>query len=252
MAIRALGHQRNEGPSSTDTTMFNDARKTTSSRHEAAREWFLFHPREIAFCGYSGSGKTTLISRLLEVLTPHYAIGYVKHDAHRFTMDVPGKDTFQARHHGAGAVFINDSSHWAMVSNGAPPLDALRAIYAPFDLVFVEGLKESPLRKVVVLDQGSEGRMAGFLLARSLFENLEVLKLGVHTELQRRGFGTMLMEAAYAEGMRRGCSRCFLEVRKSNQKAIRFYLGHKFRISGVRSDYYSDPVEDAWIMERLI
>jgi molybdopterin-guanine dinucleotide biosynthesis protein MobB len=153
MAIRALGHQRNEGPSSTDTTMFNDARKTTSSRHAAAREWFLFHPREIAFCGYSGSGKTTLISRLLEALTPHYSIGYVKHDAHRFTMDVPGKDTFQARHHGAGAVFINDSSHWAMVSNGAPPLDALRAIYAPFDLVFVEGLKESPLRKVVVLDQ---------------------------------------------------------------------------------------------------
>jgi hypothetical protein len=28
----------------------------------------------------------------------------------------------------------------------------LRAIYAPLDLVFVEGLKESPLRKVVVMD----------------------------------------------------------------------------------------------------
>jgi molybdopterin-guanine dinucleotide biosynthesis protein MobB len=138
--------------SSTDTEMFNDARNTTSGHHAAAREGFLFHPREIAFCGYSGSGKTTLISRLIEELTPRYAIGYVKHDAHRFTMDVPGKDTFQALHHGAGTVFINDASHWAMVSNGAPPLAALRAIYAPFDLVFVEGLKESPLRKVVVLD----------------------------------------------------------------------------------------------------
>jgi len=135
-----------------DTNMFNDAGNTTSSHHMAAREEFLFHPREIAFCGYSGSGKTTLIARLIEVLTPHYSIGYVKHDAHRFTMDVPGKDTFQARHHGAGTIFINDSSHWAMVSNGAPPLDTLKAIYAPFDLVFVEGLKESPLRKVVVLD----------------------------------------------------------------------------------------------------
>jgi hypothetical protein len=39
-----------------------------------------------------------------------------------------------------------------VVSDGAPPLNALRAIYAPLDLVFVEGLKESPLRKVVVLD----------------------------------------------------------------------------------------------------
>ena len=132
--------------------MCNDAPNTTSGHHVATRKGFLFHPREIAFCGYSGSGKTTLISRLIEELTPHYSIGYVKHDAHRFTMDVPGKDTFQARHHGAGTVSINDSSHWAVVSSGAPPLDALRAIYAPLDLVFVEGLKESPLRKVVVLD----------------------------------------------------------------------------------------------------
>ena len=133
--------------------MYNAARDTTSDLRVATRGSFLFHPREIAFCGYSGSGKTTLISRLMEALTPHYAIGYVKHDAHRFTMDVPGKDTFQARHHGAGTVFINDSSHWAVVANGAPPLDALRAIYAPLDLVFVEGLKESPLRKVVLIDE---------------------------------------------------------------------------------------------------
>jgi ribosomal-protein-alanine N-acetyltransferase len=117
---------------------------------------------------------------------------------------------------------------------------------------FLEDFPEYFGCKIVIMDQGSEERLAGFLLARSLFENLEVLKLGVHIELQRRGFGTMLMEAAYTEGLRRGCSRCFLEVRKSNQNAIRFYLGHKFWISGVRADYYSDPVEDAWIMERMI
>jgi len=133
--------------------MFNGAPNTASGTHVATPGGYLFHPREIAFCGYSGSGKTTLISRLIEALTPYYSIGYVKHDAHRFAMDVPGKDTFQARHHGAGTVFINDSNHWAVVSNGAPPIGALRAIYAPLDLVFVEGLKESPLRKVVVLDE---------------------------------------------------------------------------------------------------
>ena len=132
--------------------MFNEAPNTTPGNHVATPGGFLFHRREIAFCGYSGSGKTTLISRLIDELIPRYSIGYVKHDAHRFTMDAAGKDTFRARHHGAGTVFINDSSHWAVVSNGAPPLDVLRAIYAPLDLVFVEGLKESPLRKVLVLD----------------------------------------------------------------------------------------------------
>jgi [ribosomal protein S18]-alanine N-acetyltransferase len=117
---------------------------------------------------------------------------------------------------------------------------------------FLEDFPEYFGCKVSIMDEEGTSRLAGFLLGRSLFENLEVLKLGVHKEFQRRGFGTLLMDAAYAEGIRRGCSRCFLEVRKSNQNAIGFYLGHKFRISGVRAAYYSDPVEDAWIMERTI
>jgi [ribosomal protein S18]-alanine N-acetyltransferase len=104
--------------------------------------------------------------------------------------------------------------------------------------------------KVVVMAPGSGRNLAGFLLARSLFENLEVLKLGIFPEYQRRGFGTLLMEAAYAEGLRRGCCRAFLEVRKSNRGAIDFYERHKFRCVGLRAKYYTDPIEDAWIMER--
>jgi ribosomal-protein-alanine N-acetyltransferase len=101
-----------------------------------------------------------------------------------------------------------------------------------------------------VLKNGGNKDFAGFYLARSLFENLEILKVGVYPQYQRQGIGTQLMESAYAEGIRRGCRRCFLEVRKSNGNAIRFYHGHKFRIAGTRLNYYSDPVEDAWIMER--
>jgi len=104
--------------------------------------------------------------------------------------------------------------------------------------------------KVVVLGESSEWVMVGFFLARSLFENLEILKVGVEPAYQRQGMGTQLMEAAYAEGIKRGCRRCFLEVRKSNQCAIDFYLRHRFRFAGTRLNYYSNPVEDAWIMER--
>ena len=106
--------------------------------------------------------------------------------------------------------------------------------------------------KVVVLNEENCGRMAGFFLARALFENLEILKVGVSPERQRCGLGTQLMEAAYAEGIRRGCTRCFLEVRKSNQPAIDFYLRHRFIFAGTRLNYYSNPVEDAWIMERAL
>jgi len=106
--------------------------------------------------------------------------------------------------------------------------------------------------KAIILTETGEKRLVGFLLARSVFENLEILKVGVFPECQRQGIGTQLMETAYAEGIRRGCLRCFLEVRKSNQSAIQFYHDHSFRIAGTRLSYYTDPVEDAWIMERSL
>jgi len=106
--------------------------------------------------------------------------------------------------------------------------------------------------KAVNVANVGETRLVGFFLARSLCENLEILKVGVFTEFQRRGIGTRLMETAYAEGIRRGCHRCFLEVRKSNQSAIQFYYDQNFRIAGTRLNYYTEPVEDAWIMERQL
>jgi [ribosomal protein S18]-alanine N-acetyltransferase len=106
-------------------------------------------------------------------------------------------------------------------------------------------------KAIAAIDYGKE-LLVGFFLARAIYENLEILKLGVFPEYQRRGIGTDLMENALAEGSRRGCNRCFLEVRKSNQSAIQFYYTHNFRIAGTRLNYYTDPVEDAWVMERTL
>ncbi len=104
--------------------------------------------------------------------------------------------------------------------------------------------------KITAIGNPSSNYTAGFFLARAVYETLEILKIGVLPELQNRGIGTELMKAAYAEGIRRGCERCLLEVRKSNEKAIRFYHGQKFRLTLCRQDYYTNPVEDAWVMER--
>jgi ribosomal-protein-alanine N-acetyltransferase len=103
-----------------------------------------------------------------------------------------------------------------------------------------------------LIPKTGEKRLAGFSLARAAFEDMELLKIGVAPEFQRFGFGTRLLEETLAEGEKRGSTRCFLEVRKSNQKAIQFYSAHSFRIAGARLNYYSNPVEDAWIMERRI
>jgi ribosomal-protein-alanine N-acetyltransferase len=117
---------------------------------------------------------------------------------------------------------------------------------------FLEEFSEYFGSKAVLISESGEEKLIGFFLARSIYDNLEILKLGVFPECQRLGIGTNLMETAYAEGIRRGCDRCFLEVRKSNQIAIQFYYNHSFRIAGTRLNYYTDPIEDAWIMERAL
>jgi [ribosomal protein S18]-alanine N-acetyltransferase len=106
--------------------------------------------------------------------------------------------------------------------------------------------------KVVRIGASGQTELIGFFLARAIYDNLELLKIGVYPEFQRFGIGTQLMESLYSEGIQRGCSRCFLEVRKSNLKAIRFYNVHSFRIAGTRLNYYTNPVEDAWVMERSL
>jgi ribosomal-protein-alanine N-acetyltransferase len=42
----------------------------------------------------------------------------------------------------------------------------------------------------------------------------------------------------------------FLEVRASNVRAIAFYKANGFKIISQRRNYYRNPTEDAWVMER--
>jgi ribosomal-protein-alanine acetyltransferase len=106
-------------------------------------------------------------------------------------------------------------------------------------------------KAVTVLGPGMT-KMVGFFLARGVLENLELLKIGIYPEYQNLGIGTKLLNVAFAEGSRRGCLRCFLEVRKSNEQAIQFYYRHQFKLAGERSNYYTEPLEDALVMERWL
>ncbi|PYU95852.1 MAG: ribosomal-protein-alanine N-acetyltransferase [Acidobacteria bacterium] len=117
---------------------------------------------------------------------------------------------------------------------------------------FLEEYPEYFGAKAVLAPEIGSTKLVGFILSRSIFDNLEILKVGVHPDHHRRGIGTILIQSAFEEGLRRGCRRCFLEVRKSNLGAIEFYYRHNFRMAGSRINYYTDPVEDAWIMERSL
>ncbi|MBT3587003.1 MAG: molybdopterin-guanine dinucleotide biosynthesis protein B [Halobacteriovoraceae bacterium] len=111
-----------------------------------------FHPFEMAFCGLSGSGKSTLIQALLKKLTPHFKIGYIKHDAHKFEIDKPGKDTERAKASGANQVYINNSSNWASHGDKIEDRAFERYNFLLNDFVIIEGYKKSAIPKFIFVN----------------------------------------------------------------------------------------------------
>lgn len=90
----------------------------------------------------------------------------------------------------------------------------------------------------------ADGEVAGFAVWQELpGGEAELLNLAVHPRARRRGVGRALAGAMAGR-------RVWLEVRASNEGAIRFYESLGFERRGLRRDYYREPVEDAVVMER--
>src|SRR5262249_54803806 len=91
----------------------------------------------------------------------------------------------------------------------------------------------------------SEGEVLGFLVTRETVPGeSEILNLAVHPSHRRRGIAKRLMQNALtsAQGM------WFLEVRESNEGALRLYESLGFEQAGRRENYYSNPPESAIVM----
>jgi ribosomal-protein-alanine N-acetyltransferase len=99
--------------------------------------------------------------------------------------------------------------------------------------------------------EGENGRLniVGFVIFHVAADVSEIYNIAVENRCARSGIGHQLMAAAIHESERRQATKVVLEVRKSNNPAINFYLKFNFRIAGERKNYYSNPIEDAYVME---
>jgi ribosomal-protein-alanine N-acetyltransferase len=93
-----------------------------------------------------------------------------------------------------------------------------------------------------------EAELAGFLVARRLSSELEILNFAVESEWRRCGIGAKLLEEALRWAQTFQATQAILEVRASNLSALRFYASHKFEVVGRRPRYYTAPVEDALLL----
>ena len=108
----------------------------------------------VAFVAKSNTGKTTLLEQVIrELKNRGYKVGAIKHDAHSFNIDHPGKDSHRLTAAGADTMLITSPEKLALIKKheAAPPLEELVETYfSDMDIVLTEGFKMSPLPKIEV------------------------------------------------------------------------------------------------------
>lgn len=102
----------------------------------------------------------------------------------------------------------------------------------------------------ILVAENPSGNPAGFLAARAVAGEAEILNIAVEPAMRRRGAGRALLEAAVAEARERGARRLYLEVRATNEPARSFYFACGFAEVGRRPNYYQHPPEDAVVLAR--
>ena len=103
-----------------------------------------------------------------------------------------------------------------------------------------------------VVESGASGQVCGFVCGRSCVGEGELLKIAVGREYRRQGIAAQLVAHTLGYLAQQGVERCFLELRAANLPALALYERFGFRRVGLRKNYYTSPVEDAILMEKII
>jgi ribosomal-protein-alanine N-acetyltransferase len=100
----------------------------------------------------------------------------------------------------------------------------------------------------LIVESPQEKRLLGFLMAQAIGTDCEIENIVVAESERRRGLGSRLVQEFKRIASARAVANIFLEVRESNQAAIRLYVQNGFRQEGRRKDYYRNPDEDALLL----
>jgi len=91
-------------------------------------------------------------------------------------------------------------------------------------------------------------RIAGYIVARETAGELHINNVAVRQQYRRRGIGRALLSKIVNEARNLRVTTAFLEVRSGNTAAQALYNQCGFKAIARRSNYYSEPKEDAVVM----
>ena len=109
-------------------------------------------------------------------------------------------------------------------------------------------LTENPYSCCLVLEE--DGKIVAYCDYWIIFDRAELANIAVVKEYRRRGYAQELLDRVIHDAEEQHCEYLTLEVRVSNEPAIRFYEKNGFIKANIRENYYTDNNEDAWLMVR--
>jgi ribosomal-protein-alanine N-acetyltransferase len=113
--------------------------------------------------------------------------------------------------------------------------------------ILARDLRNPDVSRVYVL-RARDGALLAFCACWFIADEVHINTLAVKAAVQRRGLATRLLRHVFAEAAAAGVRRATLEVRRSNEAALRLYERLGFSVQGIRRDYYSNPLEDGLIL----
>ena len=108
---------------------------------------------------------------------------------------------------------------------------------------------------VLVSEDRAPSALMGFIIVRHLFDEAEIISLGVAKAARQLGLAASLLGTACTMLRKRGVQKLFLEVAKDNKAALALYLRAGFSQIAVRKGYYernNGPPIDALVMSAML
>jgi ribosomal-protein-alanine N-acetyltransferase len=124
------------------------------------------------------------------------------------------------------------------------------AMPAPWSPAMFAGEIAKPTSVCLGAFERPDARLVGYVIVSRYVDAWHVMNVVVTDERRRLGIATTLLEEVFERTREEGRRGFTLEVRASNDAALRLYESMGFRAQGVRRGYYTDNREDAVIMWR--
>ncbi len=117
---------------------------------------------------------------------------------------------------------------------------------------FRHELQDNPYSALFVMKGARVPGVVAYACVWIVDQELRINNIAVHPRWRVKGIGTRLLRFLLQHAARHGCLEATLEVRPSNEPAMRVYEKAGFRSVGRRKNYYMDTREDAVVMSLVI